>query len=215
MRKWSPEPRWTAVLRNLRNGQRYCATTPSAARYRAVLRAPQQFPYPPTYAPHGLPNPVPIASVEPENIAPLGRRFAARLIDIALIWLAYLVLYFPFRETFAAVTFLVLPFWLLLWLLYEWLFVSSMGATIGKKALGVVVVDERTGALLGLTPAFVRAVLPVVGAVPADIGTGLIYVSTFFDRSGRVQGWHDKAAHDLVVLKAETIARARTSRPVS
>jgi hypothetical protein len=38
-----------------------------------------------------------------------------------------------------------------------------------------------------------------VGALVCFVGALLVYASLLFDRSGRIQGWHDKAAHDLVV----------------
>ena len=160
-----------------------------------------QYPVPPNYSAQAPSAPAQIARVEDANIASFGRRFLARLIDCALILLAYLPLYLPLSDNGTAVILLALPAWLVSWVLYEWLCVAIAGATVGKKALGIRVVDQLTGALLGFGPAFVRAVIPVAGALPAYVGTLLVYLSPLFDRSGRMQGWHDKAANDLVVLK--------------
>ena len=84
-------------------------------------------------------------------------------------------------------------------LFYEWLMVGLLGATLGKFALGIKVVNQNTGAAIGLGQSFVRAVIPFVGGFFCYIGALLVYLSPLFDRSGRLQGWHDKAAGDLVV----------------
>lgn len=84
-------------------------------------------------------------------------------------------------------------------LIYEFLFVAYRGATLGKMALGIKVVDQRTGGLIGQRRALVRQLIPFAGALVCFVGALLVYASPLFDRSGRIQGWHDKAAHDLVV----------------
>jgi uncharacterized RDD family membrane protein YckC len=84
-------------------------------------------------------------------------------------------------------------------LVYEWLMVGLLGATLGKFALGIKVVDQSTGATIGLTHAFVRAVIPFLGVLFCYLGALLVFVSPLFDRSGRLRGWHDRAAHDLVI----------------
>ncbi|MER5355091.1 RDD family protein [Kitasatospora sp. NPDC002551] len=86
-------------------------------------------------------------------------------------------------------------------LLYEWLMVSFAGATLGKLALGLRVVKENTGRTPGLGGGFIRFIIPVVGAFLCYIGTLLVYLSPFFDNSGKLQGWHDRAAGTLVIKK--------------
>jgi uncharacterized RDD family membrane protein YckC len=86
-------------------------------------------------------------------------------------------------------------------LLYEWLMVGLAGATFGKMALGLRVVKENTGQTPGLGGSFVRFIIPVVGALLCYIGAILVYLSPFFDNSGKLQGWHDRAAGTLVIKK--------------
>jgi serine/threonine protein kinase/uncharacterized RDD family membrane protein YckC len=83
--------------------------------------------------------------------------------------------------------------------LYEWLMVAYKGATLGKMALGIKVVDETGGQILGRGRAFLRTVIPFAAALACCLPGLLVYLSPVFDRSGRLQGWHDKAAHDLVI----------------
>ncbi len=84
-------------------------------------------------------------------------------------------------------------------LVYEWLMVGLLGATLGKLALGIKVVNQSSGAAIGLSQSFVRAVIPFLGGLLCYVGALLVFVSPLFDRSGRLQGWHDRAANDVVV----------------
>ncbi|WP_030549097.1 RDD family protein [Streptomyces exfoliatus] len=86
-------------------------------------------------------------------------------------------------------------------MLYEWLMISFVGATLGKMALGLRVVKEATGGKPGLGGGFVRWIIPIVGAFLCYIGAILVYLSPFFDNSGKLQGWHDRAAGTLVIKK--------------
>ncbi|MET8697733.1 RDD family protein [Kitasatospora sp. NPDC004723] len=86
-------------------------------------------------------------------------------------------------------------------LLYEWLMVSFVGATLGKMAMGLRVVKENTGRTPGLGGGFIRFIIPVVGGFLCYIGAVLVYLSPFFDNSGKLQGWHDRAAGTLVIKK--------------
>jgi uncharacterized RDD family membrane protein YckC len=83
--------------------------------------------------------------------------------------------------------------------LYEWLLIGLRGATLGKMALSIKVVNENTGEVLGLGGAFVRWLIFFLGQLACGIGIILVYLSVLFDSSGRLQGWQDKAAHDLVI----------------
>ncbi|QNE75474.1 RDD family protein [Streptomyces finlayi] len=86
-------------------------------------------------------------------------------------------------------------------LLYEWLMIAFVGATVGKLAVGLRVVKESTGQNPGLGSSFIRYIIPIVGAFLCYIGAILVYLSPFFDNSGKLQGWHDRAAGTLVVKK--------------
>ncbi|MEU8530692.1 MULTISPECIES: RDD family protein [Streptomyces] len=89
----------------------------------------------------------------------------------------------------------------LIGLLYEWLMVSFVGATVGKMALGLRVVKESTGQVPGIGGGFIRWIIPIVGSIACGIGQLLVYVSPFFDNSGKLQGWHDRAAGTIVIKK--------------
>ncbi|WP_434595365.1 RDD family protein [Streptomyces sp. A5-4] len=89
----------------------------------------------------------------------------------------------------------------LITLLYEWLMIAFVGATLGKMALGLKVIKENTGQVPGLGGGFIRWILPMVGSLLCGIGTLLVYLSPFFDNSGKLQGWHDRAAGTLVIKK--------------
>ncbi|AJF66885.1 RDD family protein [Streptomyces vietnamensis] len=86
-------------------------------------------------------------------------------------------------------------------MLYEWLMVAFVGATLGKMALGLRVVKENTGGKPGLGGGFIRWIIPTVGALLCYIGAILVFLSPFFDSTGKTQGWHDRAAGTLVIKK--------------
>lgn len=88
-----------------------------------------------------------------------------------------------------------------LMLLYEWLMIGITGATLGKRAVGLRVVKETTGEVPGIGAAFIRYIIPIVGAFLCYIGAALVYLSPFFDNSGKLQGWHDRAAGTLVIKR--------------
>ncbi|MER5635252.1 RDD family protein [Streptomyces nitrosporeus] len=164
------------------------------------------------------------------QVATMGRRLGARLIDGVIICVVYAILsgiglagalglaetaeecgstldpgYNACIEDASAgflVTMLgIFALFALITLLYEWLMISFLGATVGKMALGLRVVKENTGRNPGLGGGFIRYIIPIVGALLCYIGTILVYLSPFFDNSGKLQGWHDRAAGTLVVKK--------------
>jgi uncharacterized RDD family membrane protein YckC len=84
---------------------------------------------------------------------------------------------------------------------YEVTMTALRGATVGKMAAGVKVVDERTGQVPGWGGAFARwgtmfgpGIVPCLGWIV----TFLVELSPLFDEQRR-QGWHDRAAKTLVV----------------
>lgn len=87
-------------------------------------------------------------------------------------------------------------------LLYEWLMTALAGGTLGKLAVGIRVIDAETGQKPGVGAAFVRWIIPMAGALACGIGQLLIYLSPFWDKTGRQQGWHDKAAKTMVVQRS-------------
>lgn len=81
------------------------------------------------------------------------------------------------------------------WFLYNFFFVSLLGATPGKKALGlrVIVAD---GAPVDWKHSMARAAMAVVSALALGIG----YLWGLFDKNGRT--WHDLASGTRVVSAA-------------
>ncbi|MFF7437826.1 RDD family protein [Streptomyces sp. NPDC008122] len=86
-------------------------------------------------------------------------------------------------------------------MLYEWLMVAFVGATLGKMALGLRVVKENTGGKPGLGGGFIRWIIPMLGSIVCGIGQLVVFLSPFFDSTGKTQGWHDRAAGTLVIKK--------------
>lgn len=160
----------------------------------------------------------------PPRVASMGRRFGARLID----GVAFTVIYIILAAVGVAGSFnaandcdpnavdystcvndassdivasigAVVGVFAVIGLLYEWLMVGLVGATLGKMAVGLRVVKADTGQKPGLGSSFIRWIIPIVGSLACGIGQLLVYLSPFWDKSGRQQGWHDKAASTMVV----------------
>jgi uncharacterized RDD family membrane protein YckC len=74
---------------------------------------------------------------------------------------------------------------------------SPSGQTIGKRALGIRVVDFATGGPIG----FGRAVVRFVGRYVSAIACFLGYLWMLWDKEK--QTWHDKFASDVVVPVAD------------
>ncbi|MET8295399.1 MULTISPECIES: RDD family protein [unclassified Streptomyces] len=174
-----------------------------------------------------------VAGLGTVQVATMGRRFGARLIDGVAIGILYGVFSAigiagvfsaqksitdctgmdPLSPAYSSclndaneatsgfiMTFLgMMALFFLITLLYEWLMIAFAGATLGKMALGLKVVKENTGQAPGLGGGFIRWIIPIVGAFLCYIGAVLVYLSPFFDNSGKLQGWHDRAAGTLVV----------------
>ena len=83
-------------------------------------------------------------------------------------------------------------------ILYEVAFVAVKGQTPGKMIIGTKVVNEATGELIGWGPAFMRWLPIGIGNLICGLGW-LVYFTAFLDKSGRMQGWHDKWGHDVVI----------------
>jgi uncharacterized RDD family membrane protein YckC len=70
------------------------------------------------------------------------------------------------------------------------------GATPGKLAVGVRIVDARTGGTPATRRLILRLLCYVVSAAPLYLG----FLWIVFDR--RKQGWHDKIAGTLVIQES-------------
>jgi uncharacterized RDD family membrane protein YckC len=158
--------------------------------------------------------------------ADLGQRFLARLIDGFITGAVLMVFYFIVGALFATsastlevdengqitsggaafgagIGILLLFFFVIapaIYIGYEVWMIATRGATVGKMAMKIKVVRDFDGQIPGWGPSFIRWIFPY-GVFVVTCGTlgWLVYLSPVFDQSGRLQGWHDKAAKTLVV----------------
>jgi uncharacterized RDD family membrane protein YckC len=70
---------------------------------------------------------------------------------------------------------------------------NARGQTLGKRALGIAVVDASTGAPIGMGRSVLRYLMFAVMALPCYLG----YLSIPLAADHR--GWHDRAADDVVI----------------
>src|SRR5690349_5342268 len=161
----------------------------AAPQYGQYGNAPAYSQQPYGAAPYGAPAAV------PGNIATMGKRFAARLIDALIGFVVIAVLgvlliggaasTVQTDPTTGEVTsgggilggaifgYLGLIF---LWSIgYELTFTALKGATFGKMAMGIKVVREQDGAIPGWGPAALRWVIPAVGGMICGLVTLLVY----------------------------------------
>ncbi|MET9493210.1 RDD family protein [Streptomyces sp. NPDC006552] len=165
---------------------------------------------------HGTPGVPPLSS--------MGRRLGAQLIDGVLIGILYFVFLAPkfmdlidavracdagsstydtcmndATSDFQSATLPIALVFMVVVLLYQVLMIAFVGATLGKLAVGIRVLKAETGAKPGIGGALLRWVIPLVGSFACGVGALLVYLSPFWDKSGRKQGWHDKVASTVVV----------------
>jgi uncharacterized RDD family membrane protein YckC len=120
--------------------------------------------------------------------ASFGRRLVAYLLDSILIGIVYGIFYAITGRSAAYVIGLVLG------LAYFTYFEGSpSGQTIGKKALGIRVIDFRAGGPLGYARGFIRW----LGRILSGIACLLGYLWMLWDKEK--QTWHDKIATSVVV----------------
>jgi uncharacterized RDD family membrane protein YckC len=177
----------------------------------------QPFGQPPPYQPPYSSRPAIPAGVE---FASMGRRFGARVIDWVIMTVVLIVLgAIIFGATAAGGGFdnydsqtgngagaaLAVAYFGFLFLVfvvtvgYEFVLIAVRGQTLGKQAVGIKVVREVDGQPPGWLASFLRMLIVFAGTVVCGVGQYLVYLSPFFDSSGRSQGWHDKGAKTVVI----------------
>jgi uncharacterized RDD family membrane protein YckC len=115
------------------------------------------------------------------------RRFGAALVDGILLGLIAGILLAVFKGVGYAIG-------ILLGLAYYTYFEGGpRGQTLGKRALGIRVIDFNSGGPIGYGRGLVRYVGRIVSAIVIYIG----YLWMLWDREK--QCWHDKFANDVVV----------------
>jgi uncharacterized RDD family membrane protein YckC len=148
------------------------------------MTQPPETPAPPPPAP-----PPPGAYGGPSGPrANFGQRFAAYLIDVILIAIPYGIVY---AVTDPVVAWLI---GLVLGIAYFAYFEGSpSGQTLGKKVLGIRVIDFGTGGPIG----FGRGVIRYLSRIVSGLVCALGYFWMLWDREK--QCWHDKLASTVVV----------------
>ena len=119
--------------------------------------------------------------------ASFGRRLVAAIIDGILLGVVGGIFYAISRTLGYIVQILLTVAYL------TYLEGSASGQTVGKKAMGIRVVDFQTGGPIGYPRAFIRWIGRYVSAIPCLLG----YFWMLWDREK--QTWHDKFANDVVV----------------
>ena len=146
--------------------------------------------------------PVRVAARDAGELLPagLGTRFLARLLDGALLTSLFvlIVLVFvliPFGNTGRAIGWVLNLALIIFAIAYEFVAVGRLGQTVGRRVLGIQVVDHINGGPIGVGRAVFRVFVFALMGLPFYLG----YLSYFFDGSGEHRAWHDKAAGDRVV----------------
>jgi len=149
------------------------------------------------------------------KVATFGQRIVARIIDFVILGVLYVLVTFmglgaasqtvdPVTGevsggglTAILLTYLVV---LTLGVAYEVVLIAIKGQTVGKMVMGVKVIKQVNGEVAGWGPSFVRYLIPTLASMlTCGLGGLVVYLSPLFDKSGRMQGWHDNAANDLVI----------------
>ena len=152
---------------------------------------------------------VTLGNGEVRELASLGSRLGARILDWILISVAIGVLAVigiagaiasGEESSFIALVFGLALMVLAITLLYEMTMIALRGQTVGKMMVGARVVRATDGEVPGWGKSIGRWLI-LVGPALVPIGgfllTLLVYLSPTFD--DRRQGWHDKAVATVVV----------------
>ena len=149
------------------------------------------------------------------ELASPGARLGARIIDIVIMVVVSLILFFVLRAqtfglsgdstdeeaaAFVGGFFVTLLVFAAVGVLYEVIMIALKGQTLGKMATSIKVVRADNGQLPGWGKAIGRWIIPTVLGVIPFVGwllSLLVYISLLWDRAR--QGWHDKAAGTLVI----------------
>lgn len=123
-----------------------------------------------------------------ERQASFGRRLAAQVIDALVVAVfSVLVALVVGGKGVANVVFLILAG------LYYVVLEGRYEQTVGKRVLGVRVVDDSTGAPIGVLRAVLRFLVSWISLVAFFLG----YLAMLGDAAG--QTWHDRASRAVVI----------------
>ena len=133
-------------------------------------------------------------SYEPGSGVPVGPRagfwprLGAVIVDAIVVIGVYLFCFLVLSESLAALILLVGSF-----VYYIYFEGSASGQTLGKRALGIRVIDRNTGGPIGYWRAFVRYIGRIISSLPLYLG----YLWMLWDKDK--QTWHDKFVNSIVV----------------
>ncbi len=161
----------------------------------------------------------PVGAVRPH--AALGKRFIAFVIDSAAAALLGGALLIPALVvlTRSATDFQSPPLWAVIFVIagnlltlalaiFQWWYQGTRGFTIGKLLVKIRTVDATSGTPAGMLRILLRQFI-------LGVGSGLVALSTLFDRQGRNRGWHDLAAETVVIdYAAVSVAPESPRRPL-
>ena len=148
--------------------------------------------------------------VRQDALASVGQRALAQVLDglvllvpaVAIVyWVAGDILIATDTETTSSqmwATFMLVA----MQIAYNTVCVTTWGATLGKRALGLRVVSEVDGGAVPLNGAAMRALIPAAAGLIPVIGMAapiIIYMRAFFHPLRK--GWHDQAAGTIVVKR--------------
>ncbi len=133
--------------------------------------------------------PTPTTQPTSRELATIGSRFAASIIDFFALIALFFILDFALGSNLSSSTNNATG---LIYVLYDWIMVAQFGATLGKRAMGIEVLTTD-GERPGWGTAFVRSFVSVISSLVFMFG----YIWAFFNPQR--QTWHDLAARTLVV----------------
>jgi uncharacterized RDD family membrane protein YckC len=139
------------------------------------------------------------------EVAPLGGRFVAYLINMAVpvVIAVALIFLLPTMSGALRITLAIVGAIIAIgWLIVVWYLLAVRAASPGLKVMKLQVVGFLDGRPIGLTRAFIRGL--VFWALYIT-GIGLLLMLIFELRHPRKQGWHDLAA-TAVMIKERVIA---------
>lgn len=82
---------------------------------------------------------------------------------------------------------------------FQWWYQGTHGWTLGKRLVGIRTLSAETGRPIGMVRVLVRYLVIAGCSLVPVVGAALVFLSPFFDATGRRQGWHDRAAGDVVL----------------
>lgn len=134
--------------------------------------------------------------------ASVSKRAYALLIDSVLLLVLALIINFDLFDTLTPtsseqelmfVQTEILKLYLPMAFIYQWLFVTLYGASLGKMAMKIRIIDIQTGDTPSGIVSLNRSVVRIISEVVMNLG----FLWAIFDP--HKQAWHDKSAGTLVI----------------